>query len=72
MKIFQQNLSKFDRIMRGIIGLAILLFTLLNSEFIGDVLLQALLIIFAVLNLLSFLSGFCIVYKIAGISTNKA
>ncbi|WP_016957438.1 YgaP family membrane protein [Catenovulum agarivorans] len=71
MKLFDQNLSSFDRIMRGVIGVAILFLTLVYSDFIGDTLLQVLLIIFAALNLLSFASGFCVVYKIAGISTKK-
>jgi hypothetical protein len=65
------NLCALDRIIRGIIAVALIIYVVLFSEQIGDVLLQVSILIFAGLNLLSFAIGWCPVYKIADINTCK-
>lgn len=65
------NLCKADRVIRGILSITLIIFAVFWSDQIGDVLLQSLIIIFAVLNLISFAIGWCPVYKLANISTFK-
>ncbi|TWX51641.1 DUF2892 domain-containing protein [Colwellia hornerae] len=60
-----------DRIIRGVIAVALIVYLLLFSEQIGDMLLQVSLLIFAVMNLISFAIGWCPVYQIADINTCK-
>ncbi|WP_223813314.1 YgaP family membrane protein [Colwellia hornerae] len=57
--------------MRGVIAVALIVYLLLFSEQIGDMLLQVSLLIFAVMNLISFAIGWCPVYQIADINTCK-
>ena len=71
MKFPNKNLCFADRIIRGFLSVALIVFALFWGEQIGDVLLQALIIVFAVLNLISFVIGWCPVYQIANISTCK-
>ncbi|MDP5131859.1 MAG: DUF2892 domain-containing protein [Paraglaciecola sp.] len=71
MTLPKMNLSKADRLIRGVLSIVLIIFAVFWSEQIGDVLLQALIIIFAVLNLISFTIGWCPVYKLANISTFK-
>ncbi|MDP5039430.1 MAG: DUF2892 domain-containing protein [Paraglaciecola sp.] len=71
MALPKMNLSKADRLIRGVLSIVLIIFAVFWSEQIGDVLLQALIIIFAVLNLISFTIGWCPVYKLANISTFK-
>lgn len=66
-----RNLCALDRIIRGIIAVVLIIYVVLFSEQIGDVLLQVLILIFALMNLISFVLGWCPVYKIADISTCK-
>ncbi|AOW76110.1 hypothetical protein A3Q34_04125 [Colwellia sp. PAMC 20917] len=65
------NLCALDRIIRGVIAVALIVYVVLFSEQIGDVLLQVSILIFAVLNLISFTIGWCPVYQIANINTCK-
>jgi hypothetical protein len=65
------NLCALDRIIRGVIAVVLIVYVVLFFEQIGDTLLQVLILIFAVMNLISFAIGWCPVYKIADISTCK-
>ena len=65
------NLCAIDRIIRGVIAVALIVYVVLFSEQIGDTLLQISILIFAAMNLISFAIGWCPVYKIADISTCK-
>ncbi|WP_440876558.1 YgaP family membrane protein [Thalassotalea sp. PLHSN55] len=65
----KHNLCALDRALRGIIAIALLSYVIFFGEQIGDVLLQAAILIFAVLNLISFFLGWCPVYQVANIST---
>lgn len=65
------NLCALDRIIRGVIAVVLMVYVVLFSEQIGDTLLQVLILIFAVMNFISFAIGWCPVYKIADISTCK-
>jgi len=70
MKI-QKNLCPLDRTARGAIGLVLTIFGLFFGQTIGDPLLQALVVVFGLLNIISFASGWCVVYQLASISTLK-
>lgn len=72
MNLPQKNLCQADRIIRGVISVALIVFAVFWADKIGDVLLQILIIVFAVLNLISFTIGWCPVYKLANISTFKS
>jgi hypothetical protein len=71
MTLPKMNLCKLDRIIRGVLSVALIIFAVFWADKIGDVLLQTLIIVFAVLNLISFAIGWCPVYKLANISTFK-
>jgi len=68
---FAKNLSPLDRSVRGVIGVILVAVGLFFGESIGDPLLQTLVIVFGLLNLISLLSGWCMVYQLASISTLK-
>lgn len=68
----KRNLSKVDRAIRGLIGVSVLVFVLFFGDFIGDPLINGLLIFFGVLNLISFVTTWCPVYHLANISTYKS
>ena len=70
MKI-TQNLHKFDRAFRGVTGVLLTGFTLLNGDFLQDPFLEGLIAIFGLLNLISLMTGWCPVYHIAGINTRS-
>jgi hypothetical protein len=71
MSLPKVNLCKLDRIIRGVLSVALIIFAVFWADKIGDVLLQTLIIVFALLNLISFAIGWCPVYKLANISTFK-
>lgn len=71
MTLPKMNMCMTDRIVRGVLSIALIIFTVFWAEKIGDILLQTLIIIFAVLNLISFSIGWCPVYKLANLSTYK-
>ncbi|MEP7705505.1 DUF2892 domain-containing protein [Paraglaciecola sp. 25GB23A] len=71
MTLPKMNLCKLDRVIRGVLSVALIIFAVFWADKIGDVLLQTLIIVFAVLNLISFAIGWCPVYKLANISTFK-
>jgi hypothetical protein len=72
MSLPKVNLCKLDRIIRGVLSVALIIFAVFWADKIGDVLLQTLIIVFALLNLISFAIGWCPVYKLANISTLKS
>ncbi|PIP27734.1 MAG: hypothetical protein COX30_00315 [Candidatus Moranbacteria bacterium CG23_combo_of_CG06-09_8_20_14_all_39_10] len=63
----QKNESKIDRIIRIVLGLV---FLLLAFRFTADGLSLAFYIL-GVIMLVTTITGFCALYKIFGISTNK-
>lgn len=69
MMNIKPNLCTIDRIIRGVIATALIIYVVLFFEQIGDLFLQVSILIFAVLNLISFTIGWCPVYKIANITT---
>lgn len=69
MNLPKKNLSLPDRLIRGLISIALLVFAIFGSEQIGDIILQVFIVIFAGLNLISFTIGWCPIYKLANIST---
>ncbi|KXI28348.1 YgaP family membrane protein [Paraglaciecola hydrolytica] len=71
MSLINKNLCLADRVIRGILSVALIVFAIFWAEQIGDVLLQSLILVFAVLNLISFAIGWCPVYRLANISTFK-
>ncbi len=66
-----KNLHPIDRMARGVIGIVILGFLLLNNGYLQEPILEILLVAFGVLNLVSLISGWCPVYHLAGISSCK-
>lgn len=67
----KHNLCSMDRIIRGVIAVSLIIYLVLFFEQIGDSFLQISILLFAVMNLISFVTGWCPVYKIANISTCK-
>ena len=67
-----KNLHPIDRMARGVIGIVILGFLLLNNGYLQEPILEILLVAFGVLNLVSLISGWCPVYHLAGISSCKS
>ena len=71
MSKIKQNLNQVDRSIRGLISIVLLFYVALYSEQIGEMLLLIIIVVFAILNLISFFIGWCPVYKVANISTYK-
>jgi hypothetical protein len=71
MKLPKVNLCAMDRIIRGAMSVALIIYTIFWYEQIGNILLISLLCIFSILNLISFVIGWCPVYQIANITTCK-
>ena len=67
----KKNLGNIDRSIRGVIGVVMMAFVLFNGDILQEPMLEVLLGIFAVLNLISLVSGWCPVYHIANIRTCK-
>ncbi len=67
----KHNLCAIDRIIRGIIAVALIVYVVVFFDQIGDMLLQISILIFALMNLISFVLGWCPVYNIANINTCK-
>jgi hypothetical protein len=65
------NLSTLDRFIRGIIGFLVLGFAVFNGDYIDEPIIEILMAVFGLLNLVSLLLGWCMVYQIAGISTKS-
>jgi hypothetical protein len=64
--MFKQNESKLDRYIRLVIGLGALLLGIFTA---GTV--QMVSFVFAFLGIFTGVTGFCAIYKILGINTNK-
>lgn len=71
MKIPKKNLSTADRVIRGIVGIISSYFGIFGGEIIGEPILQGFLVIFGILNLISLLTGWCMVYQAANIDTSR-
>jgi len=71
MQLPKINLCAMDRIIRGAMSVALIIYSIFWYEQIGDVLLISLLWVFSILNLISFAIGWCPVYHIANITTCK-
>lgn len=69
MKLPKVNLCSLDRFIRGGIGVSLLIYVIFGYEHIGDPLLLSLILIFSILNLISFAIGWCPVYRLANISS---
>ena len=71
MQLPKINLCAMDRIIRGAMSIALIVYSIFWYEQIGDIFLISLLWIFSILNLISFAIGWCPVYHIANITTCK-
>jgi len=71
MKLFAVNLCRLDRVIRGVLGILLMVYATFWHEEVGSALLLSLIWIFSVLNLISFVSGWCPVYHLANLSTCK-
>lgn len=72
MKMPDRNLNTLDRVTRGVVGVVTLYFGLFGTTFIGDPIVQTILVVFGLANIVSLFTGWCIVYHFVGISTIKA
>lgn len=71
MKLPKKNLSTIDRTLRGIVGIVCCYFGFFGEDTIGEPIVQGILIIFGVLNIISLLTGWCMVYQAANIDTSR-
>jgi hypothetical protein len=67
----KKNLHPMDRLLRGVIGITIIGFLFLNNNYLQEPILDILLGLFSILNLISFLTGWCPVYYLAKVSSRK-
>ena len=65
--MFKQNESKLDRNIRLVVGVI----SLLLAAFVFTGTLQTVALVVGILALFTGLTGFCLLYKIFGIKTNK-
>ena len=65
--MFGRNESKVDRLIRFVLGLALLFVG--NTYFTGTT--QVILYVLSVVALFTSITGYCLLYKIFGINTNK-
>jgi hypothetical protein len=65
--MFGQNESKTDRVIRFILGLVFLFAG--NAYFMGTT--QVILYVLGIVALFTSITGYCLLYKIFGINTNK-
>lgn len=72
MQLPKVNLCAIDRIARGAISIALVVYSIFWYEQVGDIFLLSLIWIFATLNLISFVIGWCPVYHLAGLTTCKS
>jgi hypothetical protein len=72
MKLPKINLCAIDRTLRGAVSAALILYSIICYQEIGDIFLLSLIWIFAGLNLISFVIGWCPVYHLANITTCKS
>lgn len=66
---YPPNLCDADRYVRGVVSLVCFYFSTLGSDWIGQPIVEGGLFVFAAVNLLSFVTRWCPVYHIAGVST---
>lgn len=69
MKLPPRNLCLADRLIRGVVAVVTLSTGLLGSSLIGDAIVQGILIAFGAANFLSLVTGWCVIYQVAGLST---
>ncbi|MAF14373.1 MAG: hypothetical protein CMG93_00065 [Marinomonas sp.] len=69
--MIKPNLHPWDRALRGIIGVVVVAFALLNGDFLEEPVIEILLFIFGALNLVSLATGWCPVYSVAHIDTRN-
>lgn len=72
MQLPKINLCAIDRVFRGIISVALIIYSIVYYEQIGDILLLSFIWIFSALNIISFAIGWCPVYHLANITTCKS
>lgn len=65
----KKNLCRLDKNMRGLIGVVVTGCGIVFGQQIGDPVLQGLVIAFGLLNLVSFVTSWCLVYQLVSIST---
>ena len=64
-----KNESNLDRIIRGVVGVALVLFALFGSA--GNMVLWVVALVIGAVLILTAAIGFCPLYKALGIKTNK-
>ncbi|MGY8871913.1 MAG: YgaP family membrane protein [Pseudomonadales bacterium] len=71
MKTPKKNLSTIDRIIRGFVGVISCYFGFFGGDLIGEPIVQGILVVFGLLNIISLLTGWCMVYQVADIDTSR-
>lgn len=67
--MFKKNLHLWDRLTRGVIGIAVICFALFNGDFLEEPIIEGLLFVLGLLNLISLTTGWYPVYSLANIDT---
>lgn len=71
MVAFKQNAGKYDRIARTLVGLALVGVAYYGPHLLSDPLVVMVVWVFGAINLVTGVTGFCPVYKLAGIDTAR-
>ena len=68
---FRPNLNMIDRLVRLVVGLVCIYYGFIESALIGNQMIATVIGIFGIVNIISTLTAFCIVYALTGVSTRK-
>lgn len=68
---FKRNVGKYDRIARTTCGIGLMAFAYYGRPLLGDALAVGVVWVFSLINLATGVSGFCVVYKLAGVDTTR-
>lgn len=72
LRFLPANMHRIDRFLRFMVGLACLYVGFIDWGLIPNAVISVLVGVFGVVNLGSALVGFCPVYRLGGIRTNRA
>lgn len=67
--VFERNAGKYDRLIRTLLGTGLVAMAYYGPHLLSDPLVVVVVWVFGIINLVTGISGFCPVYKLAGINT---
>jgi len=68
---FSRNVGYLDRLLRFVAGLVLIYIGFVAPQLVGNIVINLFLGLFGALNIVSALTGICLFYTLASISTRK-